>query len=160
MSRFTYETSASGRALIRSPLIVATFTFVTLGLYGVVWWYMANRDLRDLGKRNDIKGLEIEPWKSALAVSLGLPIIVPAAVTLVRTCRRIELAERMMQVAPSGPTQNPFSMSQACLLTIIFPAAGLAYLQMNLNRIWECEMAIHFAPRQQEPGSVPSSVDT
>lgn len=128
-----------GNPAKRSPLLVALFTFLTLGLYGIVWWFLTNRDLRDLGTRIGAEELEVDPWKSALAISIGLPLIVPAVISLVRTCRRVEFAERRLEVPIEGPTQNPFSVAAASMLTVFVPAAGFAYVQVVLNRIWEAE---------------------
>lgn len=138
-----------GPPVIRSPLLVAVFTLLTLGIYGVVWWYLINRDLRDLGRRRGARVLDVEPWKSALAISLGLPLIVPALVTLIRTCRRVEFAEQILEVPIEGPTQNHFNVTAASVLTVCFPAAGFAYLQVALNRVWKAE-----GPSADDPAPV------
>lgn len=128
--------------LQRNPLLVALAMFVTLGLYGIVWWYLANRDLRDLGRRLGVSELEVEPWKAALAISAGLPLIVPAVVTLTRTCQRIKIAEQHAGVTYGGPTNMPFKVAKACALCVMFPPAGFAHLQVTLNRIWLHEVGI------------------
>ena len=39
-----------GIAKIRHPVGVAVLTLITLGIYGLYWWYQVNREMVDLGK--------------------------------------------------------------------------------------------------------------
>ena len=44
------ELAPGARAKIRSPIWVAVFALITLGIYVVFWWYYVNRELADYGR--------------------------------------------------------------------------------------------------------------
>src|SRR4029079_5188696 len=77
------------RAKLRNPLGVVGLSLITLGIYYIFWWYFINREMRDLGRA---RGTDLgqNPGNSVLAITLGALIIVPAIVSMVRTCMRIQ----------------------------------------------------------------------
>jgi Domain of unknown function (DUF4234) len=64
-------------AKIRHPVAVPVFALITLGIYGVYWWYQVNREMRDLGRARNTVGLGDNPLMSLLAVFPGALILVP-----------------------------------------------------------------------------------
>jgi len=68
---------SSEMAKIRNPVGVVALTFVTLGIYGLVWYYKVNKEMAELGKATGkTDELGDSPGKSLLAVTLGALVIV------------------------------------------------------------------------------------
>ena len=80
-------------AKLRNPLGVVGLSIITIGIYYVFWWYFINREMRDFGRA---RGTDLgqNPGNSVLALTLGALVIVPAIVTLWRTCDRIQRPRR------------------------------------------------------------------
>ena len=68
-------------------------TLITFGIYYVFWYYFINREMRDLGKANGVD-LGDSPGMSVVAITLGAFIIVPPFVSIWKTGRRMEGAQR------------------------------------------------------------------
>ena len=120
-------------AKIRNPLGVLGLTLITLGIYGIFWWYFINSEMNELGKTYDDDYLENSPGMATLAATVGVVLIVPPFVTLWRTCKRIERSQE--RVVGS----NNFSPVLAFVLALI-PLVGLVVapmMQSNLNQAWE-----------------------
>jgi hypothetical protein len=76
--------------------------FLTLGIYYFVWYYKANRELRDLGRAvGEEDRLGRSPLTSLMAHLIGWVVIVPPFVSMYRTFRRIEAAQEV-----SGTSQR------------------------------------------------------
>jgi len=122
-------------AKIRTPWVVAVLSIVTLGIYGVVWYYKINREMADLGRATgNTEELGTSPGTSLLAVTLGALIIVPAIISLVHTHKRIVAAQR---ITGGGEPLNGW-------LVLIMFLVGLsivayAYWQTGLNKTWEAQ---------------------
>ena len=104
---------------------------ITLGIYHLVWWYRINRELRDYGKA---KGYDLgqNPTNSVLALFPGGIIIVPALITYWRGTKRVMGASRL-----AG--QEPLNGWIAILLYIFIAPALWAYIQVELNKVWQAE---------------------
>src|SRR2546425_5989788 len=87
------------RVKLRSPWAVALLPIVTLGIYGLVWWYRVNRELRDYGRATGYD-LGQSPTNSVLALFPGGLVIVPALVTYWRGTKRIQGASRVAGEEP------------------------------------------------------------
>jgi hypothetical protein len=75
---------------------VVLLNVVTLGIYGVVWYYKINRELRDFGAAHgDAELGSSRPWHSVLAFTIGEPLELPRLISLVRVPRRVQAAERI-----------------------------------------------------------------
>ena len=61
---------------IRHPWGAWALALVTLGIYGIVWWYKINRELRDYSAAKG-QPLDNDPTGSVLALVPGFLIIVP-----------------------------------------------------------------------------------
>lgn len=116
---------------IRSPWAVALLPIVTLGIYGLVWWYKINKEMKAYG---DAKGYDLgqNPTNSLLALFPGGIIIIPALVTFWNGTKRVQGASKL-----AG--QEPLN-GWIALLLYLFIAPGMwAYLQVSLNNVWEQE---------------------
>jgi hypothetical protein len=146
------------RVKIRSPWAAALLPFITFGIYHLVWWYKINRELRDYGKA---KGYDLgqNPTNSALALFPGGIIIVPALITYWRGTKRVMGASKL-----AG--QEPLNGWIAILL-YLFIAPGLwAYIQVELNKVWQAEadplegQPAPPAPSDQMPPPLPQEPPT
>jgi cell division protein FtsL len=124
-------------AKIRHPVAVAIFSFITLGIYYVYWWYQVNREVMDLGRARNVDGLGDNPTLSALAVFPGVLVIVPPFVTLYNGVKRFQRAQET--------TLEEATLSGWIVLVLVVAAfiVGVAapiipgYVQAELNKIWE-----------------------
>jgi hypothetical protein len=132
-------------------VVVVILCVVTLGIYSVVWYYMINRELRDLGRaRDDLKLGETRPWLSVLAVTLGALLIVPPLVSYYKTTGRM----RRAQAAVGANLTNGwiFVALYVTGLFLLIPLLAIPwYAQRGLNAVWE-----HF-PRIK-PGQLPADL--
>ena len=115
---------------MRSVWTVGILTVVTLGIYGVFWWYFVNREMVDLGRARGTSELGDSPGKSVLAITLGALIIVPAILSLVNGFRRVQATQRLTGQAP---LLNGWI---ALILLVVISPAFNAYLQSGLNAAW------------------------
>jgi hypothetical protein len=83
---------------VRGYVSVALLTIVTLGIYGLVYYYKVNKELADLGKARGTEELGTSPGMSVLAVTLGALIIIPAFVSQYNTWNRQQKARQMFGV--------------------------------------------------------------
>lgn len=116
---------------VRSPWAVALLPIVTLGIYGLVWWYKINKELKAYG---EAKGYDLgqKPVNSLLALFPGGIIIVPALITYWRGTKRVQGAAKV-----AG--REPVNGWIALILYLVISIGFYAYLQASLNHIWEQE---------------------
>ena len=119
------------RVKIRNPLAVALLSFITLGIYHVVWWYKINRELCDFGEARG-RDLGHSPALSTLAVFPGFIVIIPPLVTAWRGTGRVKQATRM-----AG--REPLIGWVALILYVFIGIGWIAYLQSELNKVWRTE---------------------
>jgi len=72
----------------RHPVGVWLLALVTLGIYGLVWYYKINNELR---RYND--AIKVDPAMAVIAVTLGAFILVPPFVSVFKTGERINQAQ-------------------------------------------------------------------
>jgi Domain of unknown function (DUF4234)/Short C-terminal domain len=134
----TVQIGSTGQtAKIRHPVAVAVFSFITLGIYYVYWWYQVNREVMDLGRARNVDGLGDNPTLSALAVFPGVLVIIPPFVTLYNGVKRFQRAQET--------TLGEATLSGWVVVVLVVAAfiIGVAapiipgYLQAELNKIWE-----------------------
>jgi hypothetical protein len=118
---------------IRNPVTGALLDLVTLGIYGVYWYYVTNRDLAALGRARGTKELGENPTMSLLALIPGAFVLIPFVISALNTGKRIGAAQRI-----SGAGEN-ISAVAACVAMVIFFPIGLFYAQTELNKVWERE---------------------
>ena len=109
----------------RSPLGAWGLVFLTLGVYGFVWYYLINDEARRYLADETIK-----PVVSLLAILIGWIIIVPPFVSYYRTGERIK---RMQAQAGGEPAVSP----ALGLLAALVLSLHVVYMQEHLNRIWD-----------------------
>src|ERR671914_2549410 len=118
---------------LRNPVTVLLLDLVTLGIYGLFWWYYANRELADLGRAKGTTELGENPTNSVLALFPGGLIIVPAIITMINTGKRVRAAQRL------AGQQEEANEWIGLLLMLVFAPVGLWYLQEQLNKVWAVE---------------------
>jgi hypothetical protein len=118
---------------IRNPVTTLILDLVTLGIYGLFWWYYANREMADLGRARGTAELGQNPANSVLAIFPGGLIIVPAIITMINTGKRIKAAQR---IAGKPEEANEWI---GLILMLVFAPIALWYYQDQLNKVWEVE---------------------
>ena len=119
---------------LRNPVNSALLDVVTVGIYGIFWYYYANKELAALGRaRGRQAELGDNPTNSLLALFPGIIVLVPAISSFYNAGERVEAAQRG---AGLQPTVNAAIATVA--LFIFFPV-GIYYLQIELNKVWERE---------------------
>jgi hypothetical protein len=110
----------------RDPLVVLLLSFVTLGIYGLYWYYKANEEIqRYTGDTT------ISPVRSLMAVLFGWIIIVPPFIAVWNTANHIVEMERGLQI------QQELSPAISIVLLLVISIALGLYMQEHLNRIWD-----------------------
>jgi hypothetical protein len=124
-------------AKIRHPVAVPALTVITLGIYGIYWWYQINRELVDLGRARNADGLGENATTSLLAVFPGFLIIVPPYVSLYNGLKRMQRAQ---EVTIGESTLNGWIVLALILGSFVIGIAGLivpGYIQSEMNKVWE-----------------------
>ena len=124
---------AGSTAKIRNPIAVPLLILVTLGIYGIFWYYFINRELADLGRAKGTDELGDSPGTSVLAVTLGALIIVPAIISIWNTCKRVQAAQRL------AGRPEPMSAGLAFVLLLLLSPVGDWFVQNELNKVWQAE---------------------
>jgi len=136
---------------VRQPWKVAVLTAVTFSIYGLVWYYKINREMRDFGATHgDSRLTRVRPWWSVIAIVIGGLLVIPAVVSYVRTVRRVQAVE----CATLGQTRTGAALIAllvaSSVLGVAAQAAGLvlsllglacfitaiALIQARLNAAW------------------------
>lgn len=108
----------------RNPWGVFLLTFITFGIYGVVWYYKINNELKNYGVQND-------PTLATLAITLGSFIVVPPFVSYFRTAGRIRTAQEN-----AGATERMVPVL-ALILTFVIGTFVVVYYQSQINKVWD-----------------------
>jgi uncharacterized protein DUF4234 len=118
---------------IRNPLGIIGLSIITLGIYGIFWYYYANKELAEIGKAKGSTECGDSPGTSVLAVTLGAFVIVPAFLSAYNFCKRLQAAERL--------TGAPQGMEPGLLFILyVFLSPVAAYIaQSNLNKVLEAQ---------------------
>lgn len=72
----------------RNILAPLGLSIITLGIYGIVWYYKTNKELAEIGAARGTDELGDSPITSVLATTIGAIIIVPALVSRWNTWQR------------------------------------------------------------------------
>ncbi|WP_326598667.1 DUF4234 domain-containing protein [Streptomyces sp. NBC_01803] len=107
----------------RNPLGVWGLTLITLGIYGLVWWFKIQKELGLFDRR-----IVVNPGVSVLAFLPGAYIVVPPFVSVYNTATRIQAAQRAA------------GLPQSCsgglgILLYILLGTHTIYYQSELNKI-------------------------
>jgi hypothetical protein len=145
-------------AKIRDPVAVAALTFITLGIYGLYWWYQINREMADLGAARGVDGLGEKPIYSLLAFFPGALIVVPPFVSLYRGSERIRRAQ---EAAPGEVSYNGWIVLALVVGSFLIGFVGLVvpgYIQSELNKVWKSVAAGETPPAVAPPETPPTAV--
>jgi Domain of unknown function (DUF4234) len=129
--------SVERTAKIRHPVAVPVLTLITLGIYGLYWWYQVNREMADLGRARGVEGLGEKPIWSLLAVFPGLLVIIPPYVSLYNGVKRIQRAQ---ETTTGEVSMNGWIVLIMVVGSLIVGVVGLlipGYIQAELNKVWE-----------------------
>jgi Domain of unknown function (DUF4234) len=109
----------------RNPWGVWLLSLVTLGIYGVWWYYTVNREIRDFDHR-----IDVQPGTALCAILFGwLVIFLIPLISWARTGSRIARAQRFTS------SRDHCSSVIGVLLGII--GFGMVYYQSQLNKVWD-----------------------
>ena len=125
---------AGSTAKVRSPIWVAVWSILTLGIYVVFWWYFINREMADYGRAQGTSDLGDSPTTSTLALFPGALIVVPAIWTTVTTFQRVQKGQQMVG-------QAPLNGWIGVLLYVVISPVFFAYMQSGLNSVWRSQTA-------------------
>jgi hypothetical protein len=117
--------ATAGLGKDRSPATVLGLSFITFGVYYLVWYYKINDEIR----RHD-PDIKVTPGWSVVAISLGAFLIVPAFISSYTTAARI----RQMQL-DDGATQT-ISPVVALLLYMFLGLGYPLYIASQLREHW------------------------
>jgi hypothetical protein len=113
----------------RSPWGVWGLNFITIGIYGLVWYYKINDEARRYLRDDTIR-----PGIALLALIPGFLLIVPPFVSIYRTGQRIDRVEGKAGIQK---TVEPI----LGLLAAFFYSLHLPYYQSHLNTTWDAASA-------------------
>lgn len=119
-------------AKIRGPIAVPLLILITLGIYGLVWWYKINKELAELGAKHGTEELGTNPLLSLLALFPGGLLLIPAIWTTITTYQRTKRAQQLVGV-PETNQANPWIYG---IFYVIISIVAYGYLQAELNKIW------------------------
>jgi hypothetical protein len=135
----------NGVGKVRNPLGVIGLTLITLGIYGIFWYYYTQKELAEIGRANNTEELGTSPGNSVLAVTLGAFIIVPPFVSIYNACKRLSAAERLTGA------QEGMEPGLLFLLWIFISPIGLYLYQSSMNKVLTAQAGGAPAPQVAAP---------
>lgn len=135
-------------AKIRNPLGVIGLVLITLGIYGIFWYYFINREMADYGRARGTTELGDSPGTSVLAVTLGALVIVPALLSGYNTCKRVEATQRL------AGDPNPTAAGLLFVLYLFISPVSMYLIQDGLNKAWQAQASgggAQLPPQQEAP---------
>jgi hypothetical protein len=98
---------------------------VTLGIYGLYWYFKVNAEVRGYDDR-----VKVEPVVSLLAITFGALLIVPPFVSIYKTGTRIAAAQ---EAAGTNERANGMLGLLLAFLWVFY----MPYYQTQLNKVWD-----------------------
>lgn len=131
--------------LKRSPLGVLGLSVITLGIYGLYWYYKANEEIkRFTGDQT------ISPGRSVLAFFPGFLLIVPPFIAVYNS------ANHLLKMQEQRGMSSQISPALTLVLLLAVSVALGAYVQEHLNRVWDsASVPGTHAPRSPAPPPPP-----
>jgi Domain of unknown function (DUF4234) len=121
----------------RNPWGIFGLTLITIGIYGFVWWYKINTELRDYSAAAGAP-LNNNPARSVLAFIPGFLILIPPFVTIWKTCERIE---QVRATVDGRPAQSVASTGLLAMLLYFVAGIHGVLLGYSMNDLWEAARA-------------------
>jgi hypothetical protein len=112
--------------LKRNPLGVLGLSIITLGIYGIVWYYKVNVEVQRF--END---QTMSPVRSLMAMIFGWLIVVPPFIAMYNTAKHVQAMETRLGI---HQTLEP---AFAIVLMFLFSLGNGIYVQEHLNRAWD-----------------------
>lgn len=107
------DIGAGATGKIRSFWVGFGLTVLTLGIYGLCWYYFVNDELKDIGAERDDQSLaQSSPTMSVIAIVVGGWVIVPPFLSVYNYGQRIKRAQRLAGV----PRERQINPTAAFLL--------------------------------------------
>ena len=135
------------RYLKRNPLGVLGLTIITLGIYGLYWFYKVNEELKRF-ERDD----SISPARSLLAVIPGFLLIVPPFIAYYNTANHVLKDEERLGI------QSQISPALTVVIVLVIWMGMAAYVQEHLNRVWDAASMRGSASAPPAPPPPPAPV--
>ena len=110
----------------RNPLGVLGLTVITIGIYGFVWYYKINDEIRRYTRDETIS-----PARSLVAIILGWIIIVPPFIAMYNTAKHVRAMEEGVGI------QQQLGPALTIILMILLSIANGLYIQEHVNRVWD-----------------------
>jgi uncharacterized membrane protein YidH (DUF202 family) len=110
----------------RNPLGVLGLSIITLGIYGLYWYYKVNDEIRRFERDETVS-----PVRSLMALIFGWLIIVPPFIAVWNTANHVQRMQQRMRV------QQEISPALAIVLLLAVAIALGIYVQEHLNRVWD-----------------------
>ena len=117
--------------LKRNPLGVLGLSLITLGIYGLYWYYKVNEEILRFTRDETIS-----PSRSLLAVIPGFLLIVPPFIAYYNT------ANHIAQIQQQRSMVSQISPALVVLLGILIWIGMAAYVQEHLNRVWDAASGV------------------
>ena len=114
---------------VRNPLGVIGLQLITLGIYGIFWYYFINKEMAAIGKARGSTETGDNPMMSVIAVTLGIFLLVPPFVSFYNTWKRLNASEAAVGL-PEGTAAG-----LGFLLSIFIGPVGTYLLQDNLDKV-------------------------
>jgi hypothetical protein len=114
------EFGTGGEGKIRSFWVGLGLTAVTLGIYGVCWYYFVNSELKDIGQAKEDQHLaQSNPMLSAIAIFIGGYLIIPPLLSVYNYGQRIKRAQRL------GGVDRAQQINPTVAFLLLFPGGLL-----------------------------------
>lgn len=108
----------------RHPWGVWGLTIITLGIYGIVWYFKINKEVRDFEPN-----VVVSPGVSVLALLFGWVLLgIPTLVSIVKSGSRIARAQQGAGLPPR--------CSGLVGLLLWLLGFGTVYYQSEINKVW------------------------
>jgi hypothetical protein len=118
---------------VRTPIITVALTIVTLGIYGVVWYFKVNKEMAEIGKAKGTTECGTSPGTSLAALIPGGLVIIPALVSYWNACKRLQ---KTNEVTGGGDTMEPPLL---WLLMLLISPVGQYLFQGYLNNALQAQ---------------------
>ncbi len=112
--------------LKRNPLGVLGLSFITIGIYGLYWYYKVNEELKRFERDETIS-----PGRSLLAVIPGFILIVPPFIAYYNTATHVLKDQQRLGI------QSQISPALVVIIALVLWIGMAAYVQEHLNRVWD-----------------------
>jgi hypothetical protein len=112
--------------LKRNPLGVLGLSIITLGIYGLYWFYKVNEEIQRYTRDQTIS-----PSRSLLALIPGFLLIVPPFIAYYNTANHIMQMEQQRGIA------SQISPALVVVIALVLWIGMAAYAQEHLNRVWD-----------------------